>query len=73
MLHSVSLIIGTRKPLLESFPKPGDVFDEVPLGEFLTVNRAILPSDASRDDVGIKRDARTKTVAVLLDFRTCPL
>ena len=62
-----------RKELLESLPKPGDVFDEVRLGEFLTVNRTILPSDASREDVGIKRDARTKTVAVLLDFRTCPL
>jgi outer membrane translocation and assembly module TamA len=63
----------TREKLLESLPKPGEVFDEARLKEFLTMNRAILPSDASRDDVGIIRDVRTKTVAVLLDFRTCPL
>jgi outer membrane protein assembly factor BamA len=63
----------TRNKLLESLPKPGEVFDRVRLEEFLTVNRAILPSDASRDDVGIRREERTKTVAVLLDFRTCPL
>lgn len=63
----------TRAKLLESLPKPGEVFDETRLEEFLTVNRAILPSDASRDDVGIRRDVRAKTVAVLLDFRTCPL
>jgi outer membrane translocation and assembly module TamA len=63
----------TREKLLESLPKPGEVFDRVRLEEFLTVNRAILPSDASRDDAGIRRDERTKTMAVLLDFRTCPL
>jgi len=43
-----------RAKLLESLPKPGEVFDEARLEEFLTVNRAILPSDASRDDVGIR-------------------
>jgi outer membrane translocation and assembly module TamA len=63
----------TQEKLRESLPKPGEVFDRVRLEEFLTVNRAILPLDASRDDVGIRRDERTKTVAVLLDFRTCPL
>jgi outer membrane translocation and assembly module TamA len=63
----------TEEKLLKLLPKPGEIFDPARLEEFLTVNRAILPSDASRDDVGIRRDVRTKTVAVLLDFRTCPL
>jgi outer membrane translocation and assembly module TamA len=59
--------------LRESLPKSGEVFDEARLEEFFTANRAILPSDATRDDVTIRRDVGTRTVAMLFDFRTCPL
>lgn len=62
----------TREKLMKSLPKPGEVFDGTLLEEFFTVNRAILPSDASRDDVNVKRDPKSKTVAILFDFRTCP-
>jgi hypothetical protein len=58
--------------LAESLPKPGEVFDGTRLEEFFKVNRAILPSDVSRDDVNVGRDPKTKTVAILFDFRTCP-
>lgn len=61
----------TREKLLESLPKPGEIFDETRLNEFFKVNRAILPSDASRDDVNVRRDLKTRTVAILFDFRTC--
>jgi outer membrane protein assembly factor BamA len=62
----------TREKLLESLPKFGEVFDSSRVNDFFTVNRAILPSDASSDDVDIKRDSGSKTVAILFDFRTCP-
>ena len=64
--------MATREKLMKSLPKPGEVFDGTRLEEFFTVNRAILPSDASRDDVNVKRDPTSKTVAILFDFRTCP-
>lgn len=53
-------------------PKPGEIFDGTRLDDFFKVNRAILPSDASKDDVNIKRDLKTRTVAILFDFRACP-
>jgi len=62
----------TREKLMKSLPKPGDVFDGTRLEEFFKVNQAILPSDVSRDDVNIKRDLKSKTVAILFDLRTCP-
>jgi outer membrane protein assembly factor BamA len=61
----------TREKLAESLPKPGEVFDGTRLEEFFKVNQAILASDVSRDDVNVRRDPKTKTVAVLFDFRTC--
>jgi len=51
--------------------KPGEIFDGTRLDDFFKVNRAILPSDASKDDVNIKRDLKTRTIAILFDFRTC--
>jgi outer membrane protein assembly factor BamA len=45
----------TRGKLMESLPKPGEIFDGTRLDEFFKVSRAILPSDASKDDVNIKR------------------
>jgi hypothetical protein len=62
----------TREKLLESLPKPGEVFDSTKLNEFFKVNRAILSSDASRDDMSVRRDDKTRMVAILFDFRTCP-
>ncbi len=62
----------TREKLIESLPKPREVFDSTKLNEFFKVNRAILPSDASRDDVSVRRDDKTRMVAILFDFRTCP-
>ena len=61
-----------REKLSESLPKPGEVFDSTKLNEFFKVNRAILPSDASRDDVSVRRDPKARTVAILFDFWTCP-
>ena len=62
----------TREKLTESLPKSGQVFDRTRLEEFFKVNRTILPSDVSRDDVNVRRDPKSKTVAILFDFRTCP-
>jgi len=62
----------TREKLVESLPKPGAIFDRTKLDEFFKVNRTILPSDVSRDDVNVRRDPKSKTVAILFDFWTCP-
>ena len=62
----------TREKLSESLPKPGEVFDSTKLNEFFKVNRAILPSDASRNDVSVKRDPKARTVAILFNLWTCP-
>ena len=62
----------TREKLMESLPKPGEVFDRTKLGEFFRLNRAILPFDASEDDLNVRSDPKTRTVAILFDFRTCP-
>src|SRR5215471_6159141 len=60
----------TREKLMASLPKPGELFDETKLDEFFTVNRTILPSDVSRDDVRVER--HNKTVRILFDLRVCP-
>ena len=60
----------TQEKLMESLPKPGEVFDSTKLDEFFKVNRAILPSDASRNDVTVRRDAGT--VAISFNLWTCP-
>jgi outer membrane translocation and assembly module TamA len=62
----------TQERLMKSLPKPGDVFDASKLNEFFKVNRAILPSDVSSDDVSVKRDPKARTVAILFDFWSCP-
>jgi outer membrane protein assembly factor BamA len=61
----------TQQKLLDSLPRSGQIFDGTRMDDFLKVNRAILPSDASRDDVNISRDLQARTVAILFDFRTC--
>ena len=62
----------TREKLIELLPKPGEVFDSTKLDEFFKVNRAILPSDASRDDVTVERQNKMRTVRIVFDLRVCP-
>ncbi len=62
----------TREKLMESLPKPGEVFDRTKLDEFFKVNRTILPPDVSRDDVNVERDNKMRTVRILFDLRVCP-
>jgi hypothetical protein len=63
---------ATQQKLTESLPKSGQIFDGTRLDDFFKTNRAILPTDASTDDVSVKRDLRAKTVAISFDLRTCP-
>ena len=62
----------TREKLMESLPKPGEVFDRTKLDEFFKINRTILPPDVSRDDVNVERDNKMRTVRILFDLRVCP-
>lgn len=61
----------TQETLLQSLPKAGEVFDTSRLNEFFKVNKTLLPADASRDDVSVRRDNKARTVAISFDFRTC--
>ena len=61
---------ATREKLMESLPKPGEIFDRTKLDEFFKVNLTILPPDASRDDVAVER--HNKTVRIVFDLRECP-
>ena len=63
---------ATRERLMESLPKPGEIFDGTRLEEFFKVNRTILPPDASEHDMNVRRDPKTRTLAILFDFWTCP-
>ena len=62
----------TREKLMESLPKPGEVFDRTKLDEFFKVNRAIVPFDASRDDIAVERENKMRTVRIVFDLRVCP-
>lgn len=61
-----------REKFLLSLPKPGEVLDKTRLDEFFKANRAVLPSDVSMEDMSLRRDYKTRTVAILFDFRACP-
>jgi len=62
----------TRERLMESLPKPGEVFDRAKLDEFFKVHRTTLSPDVSRDDVNVELDNRMRTVRILFDWRVCP-
>jgi outer membrane protein assembly factor BamA len=62
---------ATQQKLLESLPKSGQIFDSTRLDDFFKMNQAILPPDASRDDVSFNRDLKSKAVAISVDLRTC--
>ena len=62
----------TREKLIESLPKSGQLFDRTRFEDFIKLNRAILPSDVSTNDMSVKRNLESKTLAILFDFRNCP-
>jgi outer membrane protein assembly factor BamA len=70
-IEMLGVSLKIREKLMESLPKSGEIFDGTRLEEFFKVNQAFLPPDVSRDDVNVRRDPKTKTVAILFDFRTC--
>jgi outer membrane protein assembly factor BamA len=70
-IEFLGVSLATQEKLKKSLPKPGEIFDGTRLEEFFKVNQAILALDVSRDDVNVRRDPKTKRVAILFDFRTC--
>jgi outer membrane protein assembly factor BamA len=62
----------TQEKLMESLPKSGQIFDGSRLEEFFKVNQSLLPADASTEDVNVRRDPKSETVAISFDLRTCP-
>jgi len=62
----------TRR-VLKSLLEPGSVLDSTLLNRFLKENRHVLPSDASPEKhISMRRDVRSRTVDIVLDFRRCP-
>ena len=62
----------TREKLIGSLPKSGQIFDRTRFEDFFKLNRAILPSDVSTNDMSVRRNLGSKTLAILFDFRNCP-
>jgi len=59
------------KNLLESLPKPGEVFDIRSLTDFLKKNRYVLPANTSEEDIAVRANPKDGTVEIILDFRRC--
>lgn len=57
--------------ILRSKLKPGDIFNDQVIKDFLEENKSALPADASTRDVKLQLDVRNGTVDVVFDFRTC--
>jgi len=58
--------------IVRSKLKPGDLFDFRVLRNFYAESKAILPPDASLDDVELKKDIKKGIVDMRFDFSTCP-
>jgi len=59
--------------VLKTKLRQGDVFDSKLVHDFFIDNKSVLPVDASEvDDLWIKQNPAKSTVAIVLDFRTCP-
>ncbi len=58
--------------VLESKWNVGYIFNPEQLDVFFEQNKMLLPSDASREDVQVLRDAKEGTVELRFDFRVCP-
>jgi outer membrane protein assembly factor BamA len=52
--------------------RTGDIFNTGRLNDFFKGNAALLPADASRDDLKVDRQSREGTVDLRFDFRACP-
>lgn len=50
----------------------GDIFNNERLDGFFKENKAILPSDASREDLQVLCNVKEGTVDLKFDFRTFP-
>jgi outer membrane protein assembly factor BamA len=61
-----------KEKLLQSQWETGGIFDREKLETFFQENKSLLPSDASREDVVVLRNAKEGTVDLTFDFRVCP-
>jgi hypothetical protein len=57
---------------LRSMIKPGDLFNDDVVREFLEENKSLLPADASLDDLKIEKNVKEGTASLRFDFFTCP-
>ena len=65
--------LGQRMESLLKFElKPGDPFNPKLVNDFYKENKAVLPPDASPEDIQLHRDLQKGTVSLVFDFRTCP-
>ncbi len=58
--------------LLQAQWNVGEIFNAQQLDTFFEQNKPLIPSDASRDDVEVVRNAKEGTVELRFDFRVCP-
>jgi hypothetical protein len=58
--------------LLQAQWNVGEIFNAQQLDTFFEQTKPLIPSDASRDDVEVVRNAKEGTVELRFDFRVCP-
>ena len=58
--------------ILRSMIKPGDVFNYELVKAFFAENKSVLPSDASLDDLKIKKNVKEGIASLRFDFFSCP-
>jgi outer membrane translocation and assembly module TamA len=68
-LHGVTT--AARMKLLQSLPRPGEIFDRTRLDNFIQSNRPLLPPDVSTEDISVRRDLKSKTVAISFELSNC--
>lgn len=52
--------------------RPGELFNKAMVDELLKANKAVLPADASWQDVRLTRNTKEGVVDVRFDFYSCP-
>jgi Surface antigen variable number repeat len=58
--------------LLKSTLKPGEIFNDQVLRNFLQEHKSSLPPDISFEDMEFRRNVNSGTVDLRFDFQTCP-
>ena len=58
--------------LLKSILKPGEIYNDQIVGNFLKEHKSSLPPDVSFEDIEVRRNVKSGTADLRFNFQTCP-